>query len=284
MAGLEVRSLRIYPLKGGRAVDVNAASVEIRGFEGDRRLIATDPDGRFLTQRDCGGLARITAIWRGRAVLLRSDDLDEALEAELPARGERRDVAVWNDQVDAMAFGSTADAWFSRALGRPARLFRMDDEAASRMSGRFAPTAPVSFADAYPVLVATTASLEALNAEVERNGGSPVGMERFRPNIVIDGADPWAEDFWATIGIGDVVLDLVKPCDRCVVTTTDQATGERAGKEPLASLARIRRSADERVNGVLFGWNAVPRTVGSIERGQHVRVLARREQGWPLAG
>lgn len=282
MSELSVRSLHIYPLKGARAADVAAATVEARGLLGDRRLVATDPEGTFLTQRQCGALARISAAWRADTVFLDAGRSVGSLQATAPAGGERRNIVVWNDTVAALPMGEAADAWLASALGRPARLFYMDDGAFRRTSARFAPAAPVSFADAYPVLVATEASLAALNAEIARNGGPAIGMERFRPNIVIDGADPWAEDFWAAIAIGDVVLDLVKPSDRCVVTTTDQLTGARKGKEPLASLGLIRRSADPRVTGVLFGWNAVPRACGRIEVGGGVRILARRDQGWPL--
>ena len=132
---------------------------------------------------------------------------------------------------------------------------------------------PVSFADAFPVLVTTTASLAALNREIEGHGGQAVRMGQFRPNLVIDCNEAWAEDRWTKLQIGEVVLDLVKPCDRCVVTTTDQTTGEINGKEPLASLARIRRSTDPRIKGVLFGVNAVPRALGRIRIGDAVRAV-----------
>ena len=107
-------------------------------------------------------------------------------------------------------------------------------------------------------------------------------MARFRPNIVIGCDEPWREDYWKALRIGGIEIDLVKPCDRCVVTTKDQATGASMGKEPLASLARLRRSADPRINGVLFGWNSVPRAPGHIEIGERVEILAVRPEGFPL--
>jgi uncharacterized protein YcbX len=108
-------------------------------------------------------------------------------------------------------------------------------------------------------------------------------MTRFRPNIVVDCDQPWTEDTWKLLRIGAVELELVKPSDRCIVTTTDQATGARMGKEPLASLARLRRSADPRINGVLFGWNAVPRVLGEITVGARVEILQERPEGFPLS-
>ncbi len=107
-------------------------------------------------------------------------------------------------------------------------------------------------------------------------------MRRFRPNVVVANDDPWQEDYWGAVRIGGMVFDLVKPCDRCAVTTKDQVTGASLGKEPLATLARLRRSADERINGVLFGWNAVPRAPGEIALGDEVDVLAQRPEGFAL--
>ena len=99
-------------------------------------------------------------------------------------------------------------------------------------------------------------------------------MARFRPNIVIDCDEPWAEDRWSQIAFGGVALELVKPSDRCIVTTTDQRTGARMGKEPLAALARLRRSTDPRIDGVLFGVNAVPARCGAFKVGDPVAVVA----------
>src|SRR3712207_6493830 len=106
-------------------------------------------------------------------------------------------------------------------------------------------------------------------------------MERFRPNLVIEGSAAWAEDRWARVRIGAVAIDLVKPCARCSATTVDPERGLVAGKEPLAALRRIRMSADRRVPGVLFGWNAVPRGLGAVRVGDPVEVASTRES-WPI--
>ncbi len=276
-----VQSLFIYPVKGVRAVPLKEARVEARGLDGDRRWIVTDEDGVFLTQRDCPALARIEAQRHRMGLFLRKDGGDLHF-VPWPEGEERRSIEIWLDRVEAAPAGASADAWLTGALGRPARLFHMDDAAERRTPATFAAPSPVSFADAYPILITTTASLAALNDEIAANGGEGVGMERFRPNIVVGGADAWAEDRWRAIRIGQTVLDLVKPCDRCVVTTTDQRTGERMGKEPLASLARIRKSADPQVSGVLFGWNVVVREAGGIAVGDAVAVAQRRESAWRI--
>lgn len=279
---MRVSSLHIYPVKGVRAVDCDQATAHARGFRDDRRWLAAGTDDKFLTQRDCPALAQLTArpVEKGVSLSLkaRSD-----ITIARPEDGARRRVTIWNDQVDALRAGADADAWLSDALGRAVRLYYMDDAATRDTSGRWGAPAPVSFADGYPFLITTLQSLEALNQEIARSGGAPVGMERFRPNIVIDADRPWADDYCKAIKIGDVVIDLVKPCVRCVVTTKDQATGKSMGKEPLKSLGKIRRSAHSELSGALFGWNAVPRNQGEIRVGDAVEVVEPRPEGWPLA-
>jgi len=279
---LRVASLHIHPVKGGRAARCARAQVKARGFEHDRRWLVTDMEDQFLTQRSCPALARLVAAPIASGVHLAMEGAGE-IDVVRPLDGVRRMVVIWKDNVAALDAGKSAGDWLSTALGRPVRLYYMDGDAAREYSGGWGSPAPVSFADGFPYLITTTASLAALNEEIARAGAAPAGMERFRPNIVIDGANAWAEDFWRTIRIGDVVFDLLKPCARCVVTTTDQQTGERLGKEPLRSLAKIRRSADPRVRGVLFGWNAVAHSEGEIAAGDDVTIVEARAERWPFA-
>lgn len=278
---MRVAALHIHPVKGMRAADLPAARIGARGLEGDRRWLAAGEDGVFLTQRTCQPLATVDAQAVEGGLRLSAGGSSVTVA---PPAGPRRTVTVWNDRVEAIDAGDEAAGWLSEALGRPARLFYMDDAAERTTSGRWGPKVPVSFADAYPILVTTTGSLDALNAAIAADGGDAVPMKRFRPNIVIDGARPWAEDFWKTIRIGGVKLDLVKPCDRCVVTTLDQTTGEKMGREPLKTLHKIRRSAHPDLPDVaLFGWNASPRGEGRIAVGDKAEIIEERPEGWPLA-
>ncbi|MEO0878327.1 MAG: MOSC N-terminal beta barrel domain-containing protein [Pseudomonadota bacterium] len=277
-----VSQISIYPLKGARAIDLTHGAARARGLAHDRRFIATDADGGFLTQRNCPALATLDVTLTADGVRLSREGAG-AVNAAAPGNGARRTVTVWKHRVDALSVGGAADRWLSAALGVEARLFFMDAAAERRTSDTWTEPAPVSFADGYPYLIATTASLKALNEAIEASGGASVPMNRFRPNIVIDTDEPWAEDHWRTITIGGAQFELVKPCDRCVVTTLDQKTGAAASKEPLASLARLRRSADPRINGVLFGWNATLRKQGDVSVGDAVSVTDRREEGWPIA-
>ncbi|WP_061937979.1 MOSC domain-containing protein [Aureimonas sp. AU22] len=285
---MQVSTLAIHPVKGGRARHPDAAVLEPMGFADDRRWMLVDETGRFLSQREYPPLALLDAEPDEDGLHLSFPGIGGSDGGErfvaLPDGDERLSVTVWSDTVDAASAGEDTDAALSRWLGRAVRLVHFDDRARRSVSRDWtSEDAPVGFADGFPLLVATTASLRDLNRRIVSAGGEAVPMSRFRPNIVVDGAAPLAEDEWATIAVGDVVLDLVKPCARCAVTTVDQDEGRRAGKEPLATLARFRRSGEPRAPGALFGWNAVPREGGRIRVGDPVRVIEAREGGWPLA-
>lgn len=269
---LSVDSLYIYPVKGVRAVSIPRVSLRLRGPEHDRRWLITDEDGRFITQRQHGVLATITVVPGEDGLTLSAPGQDD-LRVAIPVGETRHKIVVWKDSVNALEADARAGAWLSEVIGIKVRLFFMDTSADRTTSGRWGPRSPVSFADGYPLLVTTTASLDALNDEIEESGGDRIGMNRFRPNIVINCDAPWAEDNWGALAIGGTVIDLVKPCIRCGVTTRDQQTGERQSKEPLKTLARLRRAEDPRLSGVSFGWNATVRTPGTLSQGDHVQVL-----------
>lgn len=210
-------------------------------------------------------MATMSARLTADGVTIAADGFGE-LAIPRPSGARRRDVIVWDAALSAAASDETASAFLSDLIGEEAHLVFMDEPALRHKASLWTPDkVAMSFADAFPVLVATTASLAVLNRDIEKHGGDAVPMARFRPNVVVDCDEAWAEDRWTRLYIGDVVLDLVKPSDRCLVTTTDQHSGRRMGKEPLAALARIHRSTDPRINGVIFGINAVPRALGEID-------------------
>ena len=277
---MQVGSLHCYPLKGARAIDTGRIGVEPRGLVGDRRWLLVDRDGRFLTQREMPRLATLAVTPRADGLHFAADGL--AIACPLPSGTERRRIVVWASNVDAASSPRDVDEALSSWAGRPVHLVYQDARASRLADAEWAgPDVPVNFADGYPLLVATRASLDDLNARIVAGDAASVPMTRFRPNIVIDGAEPWAEDGWSSLRIGTVTLDMLKPCTRCTVTTIDQASGARAPEEPLRTLARFRRSKDARVRGVLFGWNAVARREGAIAIGDDVEVVAQREP-WPV--
>jgi len=267
MSGLTLSGLCVYPLKSARGCDLTTAEVRMRGLRGDRRWQLVDAGGRFVSQRSHPRLARLTARLEGEVLRLGADGCGEIRVPPPDPAGPRTPVEIWQDTVDALSAGAEPDAWLSRFLGEPVGLVFMD--AAARRPARLAPEVAVSFADGYPYLLACESSLADLNARIVASGGEAVGMDRFRPNLVVRGGDAFDEDRWRRLRIGAVTFEVVKPCARCVVTTTDQATGER-GHEPLRTLAAYRRRGE----GVDFGLNLVARGEGVLRLGDAVAILA----------
>lgn len=265
---LRVAELRIHPLKSGGIVRVDRVDVDALGPRHDRRWMAVGPAGDFLTQREVPRLARV------RPILGADDGGDGAplvLEApglprlRVPRARAPRTVRVWQDTVEARDCGDAAAEWLTAALERPARLVHISEGSGREIPAPYGrPGARVAFSDALPFLILTRASVEDLNRRLP----APLPIDRFRPNLVIEGAAAYTEDRWRRIRIGGLVLDVVKPCARCVVTATDQETGAR-GKEPLRTLAGYRK----RDGHVWFAQNAVHLGTGVLEVGAAVEVL-----------
>jgi len=246
---LALGGLFVYPVKSARGVALDAAEVEARGLALDRRWMVVDADGRFVTQRERPELARVEVALARDHLGLRADGVGTARVA-LARTGAARPVTVWDDTVAAVHAGDDAARFFSQLLGAPHALVAMPESTRRAVDPAYAaPDDVVSFADGFPLLVTSTASLEALN----RAAREAVPMDRFRPNLVVTGAEAWAEDGWKTLRVGAVSFRVAKPCARCVITTTDQRTGAR-GAEPLVALAALRRVG----KGVLFGQNLIP--------------------------
>lgn len=278
---MRVSDLFIYPLKSGRGIALPSAEIDAFGLPGDRRAMITDPDGHFITQRELPELARIEV--RADATSLRLSMADKETVVPLPSAERRIDVSIWKTIVSAGLADDDSNRTLSKWLGRDVRIVFFDDDARRTASAEWAGDGtPVAFADGYQILVTTTGSLKALNADLQAHGEGSVGMERFRPNIVIDTEEAWPEDRWAAIEIGGIRFDLVKPCARCIMTTQDQQTGSRDVPNPMPAMGRIRMSADRRVPGPLFGWNVTPRANGRIAVGDAVKVLEERPEGWAL--
>ena len=256
LTSLRVSALTVYPVKGLRGIRVASRRVDPLGLEGDRRWMVVDAEGTFLSQRSHPAMARVgTAFVRGggaaspRLRLSAPDGSAVEISAE-PREGTPVRVTIWDDAVDALAPSPEADAWMSDYLGTPVRMVYQPDHAVRPTDGAFAPGGQVSFADGYPILLVTQASLDELN----RRLAEPVPMHRFRPNVVVEGdCAPHAEDGWRRIRVGELDLAGVKRCARCTVTTVDPATGLR-GVEPLRTLALYRAAGGK----VWFGQNLVP--------------------------
>jgi uncharacterized protein YcbX len=230
-------------------------------------MMLVNPAGRFLTQREHPRLALIQPAADATTVTVSAPGMPP-LTVERQADGPRREVIVWRDHCQAVDQGDEAAGWFSDFLGRPCRLVRLPDDVTRPVKPRYArrPGDQVAFADGFPFLLLSEESLADLNARL----AAPLEMRRFRPNIVVAGAGAYAEDGWRRLRIGALTFDVVKPCQRCAITTVDQATAER-GVEPLRALATYRQVR----GGVLFGQNVIHDATGCLHVGDAVTVLAK---------
>jgi uncharacterized protein len=269
---LTVSQLFIHPIKSCAGIAVNEATLIDTGFEYDREWMVVDGHGEFLTQRELPRLALIQPALRASDLVLRAPGM-LALHLALDAVEGRCRVRVWDDTLDAYDMGGLAAQWFSDFLGQSVRLARFDPEARRLASRQWtgALEARTAFPDGFPILVLSTASLAELNRRLAASGHGAVTMQRFRPNLVLDGLpDAHGEDFIDTLAIdGGVVLKLVKPCGRCTIPDVDPATATQ-GHAVADTLAAYR--AEPRISGAIaFGQNAV--IVQGL--GQTLRVGAR---------
>ncbi len=266
---LTLSSIYVYPVKGLRGIGLAEARCTERGLENDRRWMVVDTQGEFLSQRQH---PRMATVWTdiGPGVLNLSapdrDAVDIPIEPDAP--GTLR-VRVWRSVCDAAPVAGHADEWLSDYLGVACRLVYMPRQSHRYSNPYFAGAGrEVGFADGYAYLAIGEASLADLNARLAARGHPAVPMNRFRPNLVVAGSQPYAEDGWREVGIGEALLQAAKPCGRCQVTTTDQATGEVVGPEPLATLSTYR---DSKEFGVMFGMNLVTVKTGTIRVGDAVQ-------------
>ncbi|MFF2847816.1 MOSC domain-containing protein [Streptomyces sp. NPDC058001] len=273
MAEPVLASIHVYPVKAAQGHALRAAVVEPWGLAGDRRWMLIDASAKAITQRPHPRLAltAVEALPDGGVRL--SAPGREPLTVAVPDPPGTTVVDIWKDKVEAVPADEAAHVWCSEWLDTDARLVHMADPAMSRpidpAHARAGET--VSFADGYPLLLTTRSSLDALNsliAQGDHADEGPLPMDRFRPNVVVEGSPPWAEDDWTRVAVGDLTFRVAKRCGRCVVTTTDQRTAER-GKEPLRTLARHRRFGDQ----LVFGQNLVPETTGVLRVGDPVTIL-----------
>ena len=268
---MRVAALFTYPIKSCYRVEPRSVTVEPWGFAGDRRWIVVDAEeGKQLTQRVLPELGRIIPRSTPAGLYMRVDGVGDLAVPE-PTEGPLLEVGVGHDRVLGLPAGSEADAFVSKAIGRDARLVYLDDPTRRPVDPAYGVEGEsVSFADGFPVLLANAASLAAVNDWLAEEQEEPVGMTRFRPNVVVEGAPPWAEDGWLgrRLRLGEVVFRTVKPCDRCVLTTVDPETGEK-GRQPLRILGKRRRFPA----GLLFGTNLIPDNVGAIKLGDSVTVI-----------
>ena len=263
---LIIQDLFIYPIKSVGGIRLNEAKVEERGFEFDRRWMLIDENGKFLSQRTYPQMALLKVEIEAESLkVFHASYPTDFVQIPFNEKGkELLSVTVWDDQMPAQLVNSSLDQWFSNVLGTNVRLVKMPLSTERKVDPKYAVNGEsVSFADGMPYLLIAQESLNDLNEKLV----TPVPMDRFRPNIVFSGGDAFIEDSWSEIQIGEVKMQVVKPCARCVMTTIDQETGIK-NAEPLKTLATYRKVG----NKILFGQNVVALSNGTIKVGDKLNI------------
>ncbi|MCL6269858.1 MOSC domain-containing protein [Sansalvadorimonas sp. 2012CJ34-2] len=261
---ISVSELAIYPMKSCRQLPVNHHRVDAFGLTGDRRWMLIDSNGKFLSQRTHPVMVQIECSLNDQGINLTAPGMG-TLTVPVPGNDNNVIATVWNDDCQALDAGDQAAEWCSTFLKNQCRLVYMPDSSFRQVSLKYAePGIKTGFADGFPFLLISEASL----AELNRRLDIPVPMVRFRPNIVVSGCEAFAEDSWKRIRIGNIDFTVAKPCTRCVMTTINTDTLEKA-KEPLKTLSAYRRAE----KGVVFGQNLIHHGVGELSIGMSVEVL-----------
>ena len=259
-----VSQLAIYPVKSMRQIALGNAVIDMGGLKNDRRWMVVDTEGRMITQRQQSKLCLIQPELLDDGLCLHANGTSD-LTITIPDGNKTQDVVVWGDSCRAHDAGAAAGQWLTEFLGVACSLVYFPDSEVRTVDQTFAQEDDrTAFSDGFPVLLISQASLDDLNRRLV----SPLPMARFRPNIVISGCEPYAEDDWKHLKVGDVTLRIVKPCSRCVIPSIDIETAERTG-EPTKTLSQYRRKD----NKIYFGQNGILDGCGLVEVGMSVEII-----------
>jgi len=264
---IQLTELYIYPVKSMAGIRLQKSKVDTLGLQYDRRWMVVTPKGHFMTQRMYPQMARIQPSLDAEGNLtLHHPEHGDLLVPSVTEDSPRKNVRVWEDHVEAVSLGEAVDAWVSAVIEEDCHLVYFSDDVFRQCDLRYAKAGDrTGFADGFPLLLIGEGSLNDLNARLEES----VEMRRFRPNLVVNAQEAFAEDQWQRIQIGDMTFRVVKPCSRCKITTVDPDTGQRAGADPLKTLSSYRRQG----NAVMFGQNVIQDGQGDLEVGMAVAVL-----------
>ena len=267
MSQIKLQSISIYPIKSLAGYDCNTALVEKQGLKDDRLTMLVDEKGVFITQRAYPQLALLKAQFKEQQLIVKAQNGDPIMIDQEAFKASEQAFSIWQDRVMGRVADKTTNQFFSDYLNKKVRLIQYDKQQPRATDVIYSKADDiVSFADGFPLLLLNQASLDDLNQKLE----TPVTIQNFRGNLIIEGAKAYAEDHWKKIRIGNIEFDMVKPCSRCVMTTNDPQKGIlSASKEPLKTLAKYRNFP----KGIMFGVNLIPRSFGEIKKGGKLEVI-----------
>ncbi|MFV0575905.1 MAG: YcbX family protein [Vibrio sp.] len=264
--------INVYPIKSIAGIELSKSWVEKQGLSFDRRFMIADKNGRMITARENHQMVRVQAALQFNGLVLTSPEAQGTLNLRFDEfEMQSVDCQVWSDNFEAYSTTEQANQWCSEVIGKPVQLLYTGEQS-NRQREKIQTN--VSFADGYPLLLISQASLDELNARSPE--GIQHSMAQFRPNIVVSNTEAFAEDGWKRFRIGEVEFEVVKPCMRCVLTTVNPKTAMRSEKnEPLNTLGKFR--ADE-TGGTFFGQNVIAKNEGLIRVGDVVEILETKEK------
>lgn len=270
---MKLDSIHIYPVKSIAGISLETSQVKQSGLFDDRRYMLVQANGNFVTARKFPILTQIHAHYDAQGLFSLSYQDQTITLDQSTFSPDYKSVKIWGTQVSAQICGQTYNHWFSQIIGKDVELVFFGEDSKRVTSKR--PDQAVAFADGYPFLIASKASLEALQTHCPEK----VNLAQFRANLIIDDCEAFAEDTWKTIKIGNVVFESVKPCVRCILTTVNPDTGIMSSEgEPFKTLKKIRfLKIDDKPKGPTFGMNLIALNEGEIKRGDKLEVLSYRE-------
>jgi len=270
---LKLSEIYIYPVKSLGGIRLDVANITTRGLENDRRFMLVDENGRFMSQRERPQLAIFQTKIEGDLLKITDKKTSQILTINLSPNSQSTplSVTIWDDETSAIEVSSEASIWFTQALKFSTRLVYMPEESQRKTDAQYSLTGKeiTSFSDGYPILIIGQSSLDDLNSRLE----NPVNINRFRPNFVFTDGEPFEEDAWHEFNINNIRFFGIKPCGRCIMTTIDQDTGEKKGKEPLLTLNKYRKAS----NKILFGQNVLISQLGTVSVGDDVVIVNRKK-------
>jgi uncharacterized protein YcbX len=263
---LTLSEINIYPIKSLGGISLQSSEVEERGLKHDRRWVLVDESNKFFTQRNFPEMALIEVAFDQDGLKLqhKTKTVEQFFVPFKFEHSKTDKVIIWDDTVTGEFYNTQIDSWFSEIIGIKCHLVKMPETTKRVVDESYAKNKIVSFADGYPFLIIGQSSLDDLNTRME----TPLPMNRFRTNFVFAGGKAFEEDNWKKLKIGNAVFEAVKPCARCVITTTNQETAERL-HEPLLTLSKFRKIN----NKVMFGMNLVCESTGQITVGNKIELL-----------
>lgn len=264
MNDIKVSELSIYPVKSLARIELSSSLIDTFGLSYDRRWMLVDHQNRYITQRQHARMCLIQTRLNAKQLTLCAPDMPDIVVTQ-PSNPVLRQVTIWDDQCSAIDCGNNVADWLSQFLGINCRLVYFPDNEVRIVDPTYAQTGDTTaFSDGFPILLISQASLDDLNNRLE----NPVPMARFRPNIVVSGCAPFAEDNWKKIRIGDLSFRLVKPCSRCIMPTINIDNAEKS-PEPIRTLSTYRKHN----NKVFFGQNVIADNTGTISLNMPVEVI-----------